>query len=62
MPKYRDAPQATKAIKTMQWQLLDQQGKAVELRQDRLIKEGMQIGVTLSLKPLNIIRKRVWRP
>lgn len=44
MPKYRDAPQATKAIKTMQWQLLDQQGKAVELRQDRLIKEGMQIG------------------
>lgn len=28
----------------MQWQLLDQQGKAVELRQDRLIKEGMQIG------------------
>lgn len=44
MPKYRDAPQATKAIKTMQWQLLDQQGKAVELRQDCLIKEGMQIG------------------
>lgn len=44
MPKYRDAPQATKAIKNMQWQLIDQQGKAVNLRQDRLVKEGLQIG------------------
>ncbi|WKY94692.1 DUF2057 family protein [Vibrio metoecus] len=44
MPKYRDAPQATKAIKNMQWRLVDQQGKAVELRQDRLIKDGIQIG------------------
>ncbi|MGL4828138.1 MAG: DUF2057 family protein, partial [Vibrio sp.] len=44
MPKYRDAPQATKAIKNMQWQLIDQQGKAVNLSQDRLVKEGLQIG------------------
>lgn len=28
----------------MQWRLVNQQGKAVELRQDRLIKDGMQIG------------------
>ncbi|MGL5430936.1 MAG: DUF2057 family protein [Vibrio sp.] len=44
LPQYRDANQANKSIKTMQWQLIDQQGQALQLRQDRLIKPGMQIG------------------
>ncbi|ENM5924731.1 DUF2057 family protein [Vibrio mimicus] len=57
MPKYRDAPQATKAIKKMEWQLVDQQGKAVEMRQDRLIKEGMQLGRNFEFETAEYNRK-----
>ncbi|MEF2522007.1 DUF2057 family protein [Vibrio mimicus] len=57
MPKYRDAPQATKAIKKMEWQLVDQQGKAIEMRQDRLIKEGMQLGRNFEFETVEYNRK-----
>ncbi|MEF3021315.1 DUF2057 family protein [Vibrio mimicus] len=57
MPKYRDAPQATKVIKKMEWQLVDQQGKAVEMRQDRLIKEGMQLGRNFEFETAEYNRK-----
>ncbi|EPZ7318113.1 DUF2057 family protein [Vibrio mimicus] len=57
MPKYRDAPQATKAIQKMEWQLVDQQGKAVEIRQDRLIKEGMQLGRNFEFETAEYNRK-----
>ncbi|ENM5905726.1 DUF2057 family protein [Vibrio mimicus] len=57
MPKYRDAPQATKAIKKMEWQLVDQQGKAIEMRQDRLIKEGMQLGRNFEFETAEYNRK-----
>ncbi|ENM5761389.1 DUF2057 family protein [Vibrio mimicus] len=57
MPKYRDAPQATKAIKKMEWQLVDQKGKAVEMRQDRLIKEGMQLGRNFEFETAEYNRK-----
>ncbi|MEK6212945.1 MAG: DUF2057 family protein, partial [Vibrio fluvialis] len=33
-----------RSIKSMEWTLRDQQGTAIEVKQDRLIKEGMQIG------------------
>ncbi|EEW08161.1 UPF0319 protein [Vibrio mimicus VM603] len=57
MPKYRDAPQATKAIKKMEWQLVDQQGKAIKMRQDRLIKEGMQLGRNFEFETAEYNRK-----
>ncbi|WP_000803876.1 DUF2057 family protein [Vibrio mimicus] len=57
MPKYRDAPQATKAIKKMEWQLVDQQGKAIEMRQDRLIKEGIQLGRNFEFETAEYNRK-----
>ncbi|MCG6210804.1 DUF2057 family protein [Vibrio furnissii] len=44
MPQYRNADDAQNNIKAMEWALRDQQGNAVGLEQDRLIKQGMQIG------------------
>ncbi|MBF9003453.1 MULTISPECIES: DUF2057 family protein [Vibrio] len=44
MPKYRDATEAKKHIDTMKWSLVDADGNAVSVKQDKLIKEGMQIG------------------
>lgn len=44
LPKYRDIKDAEKNIKSMQWSLTDESGNAVSVKQDKLIKEGMQIG------------------
>ncbi|EKO3481979.1 DUF2057 family protein [Vibrio fluvialis] len=44
MPEFRNAADAERSIKSMEWTLRDQQGTAIEMKQDRLIKEGMQIG------------------
>lgn len=44
MPQYRNALDAEKNIKSMAWSLLDERHTAIPLRQDRLIKPGMQIG------------------
>ncbi|MBY8091804.1 DUF2057 family protein [Vibrio fluvialis] len=44
MPEFRNAADAERSIKSMEWTLRDQQGNAIEMKQDRLIKEGMQIG------------------
>ncbi|ASG05135.1 hypothetical protein B9J93_16375 [Vibrio sp. V17_P4S1T151] len=44
MPEYRDAHRAEKEIKTMQWSLIDQAGQSLEIKQDRLLKEGYQVG------------------
>ncbi|EKO3918860.1 DUF2057 family protein [Vibrio fluvialis] len=44
MPEFRNAADAERSIKSMEWSLRDQQGTAIEMKQDRLIKEGMQIG------------------
>ncbi|NGZ15076.1 DUF2057 family protein [Vibrio aestuarianus] len=42
MPQYRDANRAQKGIQSMQWSLVDKNGQAVEIKQDRLLKDGFQ--------------------
>ncbi|MCG3728780.1 DUF2057 family protein [Vibrio cincinnatiensis] len=44
LPQYRNAIEAEKNIKTMEWSLQDKNQTPITMRQDRLIKPGMQIG------------------
>ncbi|WP_428772612.1 DUF2057 family protein [Vibrio sp.] len=44
LPTYRDGHQARKEIENVSWQLLDDSGNTVSVRQDLLLKDGMQIG------------------
>ncbi|CAM3904036.1 hypothetical protein VA7868_03227 [Vibrio aerogenes CECT 7868] len=44
LPKYRHAKDAQKYIKNLQWSLVDKQNNQVKLKEDKLLKEGMQIG------------------
>lgn len=44
MPQYRNAIDAEEKIKAMEWSLRDKQNNPVNMRQDRLMKPGMQIG------------------
>ncbi len=43
-PSYRNLRQAEEFNQTMDWKLIDQDGNQISVRQDQLIKEGMQIG------------------
>ncbi|MBU2896661.1 DUF2057 family protein [Vibrio hepatarius] len=44
MPQYRDRHEGEKEIKNFEWQLTSAGGAAVAVTQDKLIKDGMQIG------------------
>ncbi|SHO58294.1 DUF2057 family protein [Vibrio quintilis] len=44
LPKYKHAKDAQKSIKNLQWSFIDKQNKKVQLTEDKLQKEGMQIG------------------
>ncbi|CAM3074545.1 DUF2057 family protein [Vibrio neptunius] len=44
MPKYRDQREAEKEIKQVDWQLITASGSALAVKQDKLVKDGMQIG------------------
>lgn len=44
MPKYRDLRDAKKHIKDLDWKLVNTSGQAVPVKQDKLLKSGMQIG------------------
>lgn len=44
LPEYRDAKSAQKDIKNFEWSLIDNNQQAVEIKQDRLTKSGMQLG------------------
>ncbi len=44
VPEYRDAKAAQKDIKNFKWSLVDTNQQAVEIKQDRLTKSGMQLG------------------
>lgn len=44
LPEYRDAKAAQKDIKSFEWSLVDDKQLAVEIKQDRLTKSGMQLG------------------
>ncbi|MCF7480435.1 DUF2057 domain-containing protein [Vibrio sp. J1-1] len=44
LPEYRDIRDAEDNIKNLDWKLVDASGDAIAVKQDKLIKEGMQIG------------------
>ncbi|NIY93725.1 DUF2057 family protein [Vibrio diazotrophicus] len=44
LPEYRDAKMAQNKIKSFEWSLMDKSGAAISIDQDRLVKEGMQLG------------------
>lgn len=44
MPKYRDINIAKENIKSLDWKLVNESGKKIEVVQDKLMKDGMQIG------------------
>ncbi|NVC94112.1 DUF2057 domain-containing protein [Vibrio natriegens] len=44
LPEYRNLNDAEDNIKDLDWQLVDASGNAIAVKQDKLIKEGMQIG------------------
>ncbi len=56
LPDYRDAKAAQKDIKNFNWSLNDQNQKTIEVQQDRLIKNGMQLGRNYSQETLEYNR------
>ncbi|MGL6260163.1 DUF2057 family protein [Vibrio sp. WXL210] len=44
LPRYRNAADARSKINTMEWQFVNEAGQSVEVKEDQLIKDGMQIG------------------
>nr|WP_321461512.1 DUF2057 domain-containing protein [uncultured Vibrio sp.] len=44
LPEYRNMRDAEDNIKNLDWKLVDASGNAIAVKQDTLIKEGMQIG------------------
>lgn len=44
LPEYRDAKMAQEKIKSFEWSLVDKSGSTISIDQDRLVKEGMQLG------------------
>lgn len=44
LPEYRNLNDAEDHIKDLDWKLVDASGKAIAVKQDKLIKQGMQIG------------------
>ncbi len=56
LPEYRDAKAAQKDIKSFEWALVDNNQQAVEIKQDRLTKNGMQLGRNYSQETLEYNR------
>ena len=44
MPKYRNTAEAKKGFKNLDWKLVDEDQNAISVKQDKLVKDGMQIG------------------
>lgn len=44
MPKYRNLLKAEKNIKNLEWKLTDDDGKVIVVKEDQLLKDGMQVG------------------
>jgi len=49
-PTYRNQRDAKQNIKSAQWQFLDKDNQAVQVKQEQLAKEGMQIGRNFKLE------------
>ena len=46
MPKFRNAKEARKGFQNLDWKLVDENQNAISVKQDKLTKDGMQIGRT----------------
>ncbi|OCH52528.1 DUF2057 family protein [Vibrio sp. ZF57] len=44
MPKFRNTNEAKKGLQNLDWKLVDKNQNAISVKQDKLIKDGMQIG------------------
>ena len=44
MPKFRNTNEAKKGLQNLDWKLVDENQNAINVKQDKLIKDGMQIG------------------
>ncbi|MEZ8466402.1 DUF2057 family protein [Vibrio splendidus] len=44
MPKFRNTNEAKKGIQNLDWKLVDENQNAISVKQDKLVKDGMQIG------------------
>jgi hypothetical protein len=44
MPKYRNTAEAKKSFENLDWNLVDEDQNAISVKQDKLVKDGMQIG------------------
>tara|TARA_Y100001956_G_scaffold81064_1_gene97658 strand:- start:1521 stop:2171 length:651 start_codon:yes stop_codon:yes gene_type:complete len=49
-PKYRNVREAKQNIKSASWQFKNQNGEPVTVKQEQLVKEGMQIGRNFKLE------------
>ena len=44
MPKFRNTADAKKGLDNLDWKLVDENQDAISVKQDKLVKDGMQIG------------------
>ncbi|MEZ9184967.1 DUF2057 family protein [Vibrio splendidus] len=44
MPKFRNTNEAKKGLQNLDWKLVDENQNAISVKQDQLVKDGMQIG------------------
>ncbi|MEZ9567532.1 DUF2057 family protein [Vibrio splendidus] len=44
MPKFRNTNEAKKGLQNLDWKLVDENQNAISVKQDKLVKDGMQIG------------------
>ncbi|MFA0146401.1 DUF2057 family protein [Vibrio lentus] len=44
MPKFRNTNEAKKGFQNLDWKLVDENQNAISVKQDKLMKDGMQIG------------------
>lgn len=57
MPTYRNAHRASQQIHSVEWSLKDSSGNLIPVKQDKLVKEGMQIGRNLQVELAEYNRK-----
>lgn len=50
LPKYKDRYEGEKEIKNLKWQLTTASGAALTIKEDKLIKDGMQVGRNFKLE------------
>lgn len=57
LPKYRHDVEASKKLPNLEWSLLDEKGQAIDIKQDKIIKHGMQIGRNYQIEVAEYNRK-----